>query len=250
MEKNEYYKMYQFENDYWWYQGLHHLIHSFVDKHYKKNNQEPLTIFDAGCGTGRMMELLKDYGNTEGIDYAEEALELCKKRGVTNVKQGDLNQWQGKTEHYDIIISSDVLSNSGVNDDLAVVESFHRALKPGGLLLLNLPAFELIRREHDAAIFGKRRYRKYRFNRKLKERGFGIKRSSYRLPLLFFFLLLQKPFDKPVASHEAQSDLKPLSKGLNSTLLLMHRIENSLIRRGIPLLLGSSLFIAAQKPPA
>ena len=81
MEKNEYAKMYGLENTYWWYRGLHELIERYVQRHAKKT-VGPLFVLDAGCGTGRMLEILGNYGIAEGFDYSEEALNFCKKKRI------------------------------------------------------------------------------------------------------------------------------------------------------------------------
>jgi SAM-dependent methyltransferase len=256
MKIDEYRKMFEFENGYWWYRGLHELTLSFVTR--KKREQEkkapntPLIIFDAGCGTCRMLELLQDFGTVEGLDYSPEAVHLCLERGLTSVSQGDLNNWSPEADRYDVIISSDVISNRGVKDDAAVLKLFYKALKPDGILILNLPAFEVLFRVHDAAIFGKRRYRKKYFLRQLKELGFRIKRASYRLPPLFFFILLKKLlFERNAAAAGTEdSDLKPLPRFLNGLLLWMHRLENRLIAWGVPLPLGSSLFVVCAREKA
>lgn len=244
MIEEEYIKMYEFENHYWWYRGLHELVCSYVDKTGKKGN-----IFDAGCGTGRMLELLEKYGTVEGIDYSPEAIALCRERGLKRVETGDLNTWNCSPGIYDVIISSDVICTSGVDDDLAVVKKFYTALKPGGYLILNLPAFDLLRRMHDIAVSGKRRYRKRKTVRALEEIGFRMVRAGYRLPALFIFILIQKYIlglfstNKPVTS-----DLKPLPSLVNRLLLFMNRLENKLFTAGVPFLFGSSLFTVCEKP--
>ena len=242
--------MFQFENDYWWYRGLHELVLHYVEniRNTKNHNQqEPLNIFDAGCGTGRMMELLAPYGKVEGIDYSEDAVNLCKKRGLENVRKDDVNTWAAPAEIYDVIISNDVIYNSGVEDDMAVVGKFHQALIPNGLLIMNLPAFEALRRKHDIAVFGIRRYRKKRTLRDLKKIGFISAHTSYRLPPLFFIMLLQKHLLERFSKKKAECDLTLLPSAMNSFLLCLHRLENKIITTGIPLPLGSSLFLVCKK---
>ena len=250
MEKNEYYKMYDFENDYWWYRGLHELVLHHVKKfkESKSGSNEQLKIFDAGCGTGRMMELLAPYGIVEGGDYSDDAVKLCKERGLENAVSCDLNTWSPASNEYDIIISNDVVCTSGVDDDMKVMKTFFDALKPGGIVILNHPAFMALRRRHDIAVFGKRRYRKYKSIKDMKQLGFKTLRASYRLPWLFFFILLQKNLVERFQKSAAVSDLNKLPGFLNSFILFMNRIENKLISWGIPMVVGSSLFLVCEKP--
>ncbi|MCX6583323.1 MAG: class I SAM-dependent methyltransferase [Candidatus Aminicenantes bacterium] len=259
MIKEEYDKMYEFEDHYWWYRGLHELVRYYVAKtgeerkKRKESNDssdEPLKIFDAGCGTGRMLELLSEYGAVEGVDYSPEAIALCRKRGLRRVETCDLNLWESPPDVYDVIISNDVICTSGVTDDLAVLRKFHTALKPGGRLVLNFPAFTVLSRIHDIAVSGIRRYRKKKTVRALEEMDFRIVRANYRLPALFVFILFQKyilglfPRDE---SKNVTSDLKPLPSWLNRLLFFMNRLENRLFTCGVPFLFGSSLFIVCKK---
>lgn len=248
MEKNEYYKMFKFENDYWWYRGLHELVLYYANKY--KKQQPPgqiLNIFDAGCGTGRTMEILAPLGTITGLDYSPEAIELCQERHLTHAQIGNLNTWTAPGNTYDLIISNDVICTSGILDDWAIIKKFHQALKPGGQLILNLPAYKILRRRHDIAVFGKRRYRKYKTLEQLKPIGFKTIRATYRLPLLFFVMILKKFLVESFNKNKIESDLKPLPKFINSLLLGGHRLENRLINIGIPFPLGSSLFLVCQK---
>jgi SAM-dependent methyltransferase len=249
MENHEYQLMYQFENGYWWYRALHELVRFYVCKYRdsKASLKEPLRIFDAGCGTGKLMELLNSVGSVEGIDYSEEAIRFCKERGLGQAQQGDLNTWAPAAGAYDVLISNDVIYNAGVHNDMMVMEKFHLALRPGGMLILNLPAFESLRRRHDAAVSGKRRYRRRSMLRALCRIGFSPVCASYRLPALFCFLLLQKHLVERFMKGKAESDLKPIPAWINTLLLWLNRVENKLIAAGIPLPFGSSLFLVCKR---
>jgi SAM-dependent methyltransferase len=245
MEDAEYYKMFEFEDNYWWYRGLHELVEHFVNTFH---SDQPLRILDAGCGTGRMLELLKNYGIIEGIDFSPLAVTLCEHRQLKNIEIANLNHWDSREKTYDVLISNDVICTSNVDDDLAVVKKFHRALKPGGALILNLPAFDCLRRPHDTAVFGKRRYRKKKLVNDLERIGFRIVMANYRLPFLFLFILIQKNINKLFASDKKiTSDLNPLPSILNRSLLFLNRIENKMIISGLPFPFGSSLFVVCKK---
>lgn len=245
MHRDEYLKMFEFENEYWWYRGLHELIEYYVRTF---GSNRPLMIFDAGCGTGRMMEILDKYGTVEGMDYSPVAVSLCRQRNLKNAEIGNLNDWDVEEGIYDVLISNDVICTSGVDDDLMVIQKFHRALKPGGYLVMNLPAFGCLRRRHDIAVLIKRRYRKGYLAKDLKKIGFRVIRINYRHPLLFILIIIKKIFFKfSAGNNDAISDLKPLPALLNQSLLVLTRIENRMITRGVPFLFGSSLFVVCQK---
>ncbi len=244
MEKNEYAAMYELETEYWWYKALSELVESNIKKIFK---DKELDILDAGCGTGRMVEILSSYGHVEGVDYSEEAIKFCKKRGLENVKIEDLNNWNPNSKLYDVIISLDVIYHAGIEDDIEVLNKFQNALNKNGTLILNLPAFNILRRRHDRQVFGKRRYRKKSMIKSLENAEFDVRKISYRLPHLFFVILIKKTIEKLAGFPEAKSDLNPLPPWLNTLLLFTNRIENKLINLGVSIPLGSSLFIIANK---
>jgi SAM-dependent methyltransferase len=245
MENHEYQLMYEFENGYWWYQALHELVLHHVQRFDRARTERKrrLRVFDAGCGTGRLMELLNPIAEVEGIDYSEEAIRLCKRRGLARAEQGDLNTWSPADSAYDVVISNDVICTSGVRDDKEAMRKFHHALRPGGLLILNLPSFELLRRRHDEAVCTVRRYRRDAALRTLREIGFSPVCATYRLPALFCFLLLQKHLVERFKRSRADSDLKPIPAWLNAVMYGFNRAENALLKAGLSLPFGSSLFL-------
>ena len=131
MFKPEYQIMYEAENDYWWYVGLHNLIKKIIDKQGNK-----LEILDAGCGTCRLMQLLSVNHSVEGFDFSEEALKFCKKRNIQNIHLQDLNYWI-HSKKYDVIISADVICSIGIENEKNIFKNFYDGLKKNGILILN-----------------------------------------------------------------------------------------------------------------
>jgi SAM-dependent methyltransferase len=242
LEKNEYYAIFKLENDYWWYRGLHELI-----EHYLKIFAEtrPLRILDAGCGTGRLMEIMQPYGRVEGLDYSPDAIKLAKSRGLSAVGREDLQAWEPAEAAYDIITCIDVLYH--LENDESVLRTFRKALKKNGLLMVNVPAHEFLRRHHDRIVHTKRRYTLEGIKQKLQHAGFGIEKATYRLPLLALVILFIKIIEWFAKPESVDSDLKPLPKPVNGVMLFMNRLENFLIRSGIRLPFGSSAFVIARK---
>jgi len=245
MERDEYRKMFKQESVYWWYLGLHELVEFYVQSY---PSDKPLNILDAGCGTGRMIEILNRYGVVTGFERSSIAISFCAHRGLRNIKSEDLNTWTPQPEMYDIIVSNDVLSDSGIETDLAVAEKYHTALKTGGYLLMNLPAFVWLRRPHDFAVSTQRRYQKKNIVPYLEKTGFCCRKSSYRLPLLFILILIRKySIDTFRKKNKVTSDFIRLPSFLNQCLLSLVRIENRMIESGISFIFGSSLFLVCEK---
>ncbi len=245
MHLNEYQIMYEYEDHYWWYKALHELIEYYVIKERKVKNKI-LDIFDAGCGTGKLLTILEKYGNTKGVDYSESAIMYCKKRGLKNTEIQDLCNCQFNESKYDIITHIDILCCVEIENEMRIIKSFYNALKPDGVLILNLPAFQCLRRRHDVAVGSHRRYRRNSFVPKLIDIGFGVEIKSYRLPVLFIPILIKKYIELLQKKKEIKSDFIPLPFFVNWFLLQFFRIENQIIKK-INIPFGTSLFIVVRK---
>lgn len=241
MNKEEYKNIYQNEHSFWWYRILDDLVEYFVAIYGKKN---PIKILDAGCGTGRVMSRLSKFGAVSGIDASPIAVEMCQSRGLSDVKIADLNQWSAENE-FTIIVSLDVLYHKSVTDIDKIMHSFNKALCPGGILIMNLPAFKILRRAHDEIVGGDKRFRKREIKNILTGNGFQVHTISYRYVSLFIFILLRKLFGE--VRKKPESDLARLSAPVNGSFYLLHRIENEIIKTGFSIPLGSSLFVVARK---
>ena len=244
MWKQEYSNMFELENDYWWYRGIHELIEYFVRQ---EAAGERLAILDAGCGTGKLMMILNRYGDVSGFDFSEEAIRHSRERGIGGVKIQDLNEWEPPALSFHVVTCIDVLCHSAIRDVFSVLTKFHSCLKKDGILILNLPACECLRRDHDIVVKTVRRFRKNELGGPLRDAGFEIEVSSYRLAVLFLIILMRKLLRVFAAANTPSSDLKVLPSFVNSLMLAMSRAENLLISKGISSPLGSSLFIVARK---
>jgi SAM-dependent methyltransferase len=225
---------------------LQGLVEKYIRSFAKKAGTRP-SLLDAGCGTGRMMELAGRYGTVEGFDFSPEALEFCARRGLRSVSRRDINEWSSPKATYDIIYSLDVLCHCSIRDRQAVLDRFYGALKPGGICIMNLPAFELLRRNHDAAVHTSQRFTKSPFVQMLEKAGFDVQIATYRLPHFFIIMLVKKIVERFLPSGDLRSDLSPLPGWLNGLLLRLNAIENAIIFRGVTLPFGGSLFVVGKK---
>jgi SAM-dependent methyltransferase len=243
MRIDEYTNMFALEDRFWWYRGVHDLILGYLQK------QPPsrLSILDAGCGTGKLMTLLSPLGEVSGIDASEQALQYCRERGLSAVEVVDLNAWSPAASTYDVITCIDVLCHESVRDIGVVLERFQQGLRPGGSLILNLPAFESLRRDHDTVVQTVRRLREEDVLPLLRERGFEVALSTYRLPALYCMIRIRKALAPAKERSTPQSDLKLISPLFDRLLWWMHWLENRLMLAGLRFPVGSSLFVVARK---
>ena len=236
--------MYEIETDHWWFRSLHELVISSL----KNQNLDSLSILDAGCGTGRLMVQMQNLGKITGFDFRETALSYCQKRQLKNVKKTDLNTWEPKENEFDFIVSLDVISDQGIKDDKLLLKKFYTSLKPGGKLILHMPAFPILKRSHDKAATIRNRYLKNGIVSIANQIGFSNIQVEYRLSFAFPLFFLVRLYELVFKKHEKdRSDLYALPTFANNFLLRVSQLENFLICRGWSFPFGTSLFSILHK---
>ncbi len=128
--------MYKAEVRHWWYLGMHAITRGILDRYIGRGNA--LTILDAGCGTGAVLDYLKDYGTPSGVDFSPEALRFCRSRGLYRLSQASVTELPFPDNTFDLITSFDVLSECGPVKDEQGTKEFFRVLKLGGHLQQSL----------------------------------------------------------------------------------------------------------------
>lgn len=250
MKLPEYQAMFALEDTHWWYVGLRHQIVTALRRWMvpQPAGAQPVKVLDAGCGTGSLLEHLSQRNHQwlAGVDLEWEGLRLSRSRGLPNLLQGSVASLPVQSDTFDVVISIDVLCSIGVDEEAALRE-LHRILKPGGLAILQVPAFEWLRSEHDVAVSTRHRYRCREVNRLVEGAGFTVRQSQYRNTLLFPVMAPLRLLKRHrVHAAEAQSDVKPLPRLLNRMLTRMLIFEAHLSQR-VRLPFGLSVFCIAQK---
>lgn len=248
MEEHEYQKMYDMEEDYWWYVGLHRLILNVLRE--RRSGEHAPTVLDAGCGTGRLITMLKTEGfQAVGIDFAAEALRLSTSRGIGDLVQASIEQIPYKSDTFDLLVSLDVLSCLDTDQRRRAFGEMRRVVKPGGYVVLNLPAYDFLRSSHDAAQHIIHRFSRGEVRSMLRQTGFTPEVCTYRNTLLFPLAATVRLLRRSSTSTTCpQSDLRPIPRPVNSFLTQILLSENHLIRKGVRLPAGLSLFCIARNP--
>jgi ubiquinone/menaquinone biosynthesis C-methylase UbiE len=183
MQRDEYATMFRVEQTHWWYGALHRLIFQTLETELPDWRDQK--ILDAGCGTGAILQSLGNPARNVGIDLAPEAIEFCRQRGLKNVRQGDICHLPFADASFDAVICSSVIYHQWVSDVDAALREMHRVLRPGGLLIINVPAFRFLHSAHDAAVMTARRFRRPELQSLLRAQNFTIQRLTYWTTLLF-----------------------------------------------------------------
>lgn len=244
MKESEYRSIYSVEDAHWWYKGLREIVFSSL----KSAVSGRVFALDAGCGTGAVLKRLLEEGHRAvGVDFSPTALAFCAERGLSRLVRGSVSELPFRDESFDAVVSLDVIYHAAVEDDVEALREFRRVLRKGGVLILNLPAFEFLRSPHDLANQTKRRYTKAMLAEKLKSAGFSIERVTYRNAALFPAIATVRLLKKAFAAGDSKdSDLGKVNPVLNSALTCVLSLENVILRR-LDMPFGSSVFSVARK---
>jgi SAM-dependent methyltransferase len=241
----EYGRMYEAEETQWWYAGMRAISLSLLGSVWTDGGAEARRILDAGCGTGNNLVHFRRWGRTVGVDLSLEALRFCRTRGVAAAR-GSLLSLPFPKESFDAVLSFDVLYHRWVEDDRAAVRELARVMRPGGLLLLRVPALKMLWGAHDEAVHSRHRYTTGEVRRLLEGEGLEIVRLSYANTLLFPVIAARRTLDRLL--HRHGSDVGFLPPPMEWTFRNLLGLEARLVRR-LSLPVGASVFALARRPP-
>ena len=242
------------EDAHWWYRGLRDVLARTLTRPDLRLPDEP-KVLDAGCGTGANLELLRQLLRPSylgGFDTSEEALRLAgSKADGADLYPSDIRDPEIRVDSLDLVVSMDVIYIPGVERSLDGLRRIVERLRPGGLFVVNLPAYDWLYSEHDIVIHTSERYTAGRVRSLMSGLGLEIERLSYRVFFLFPAVVLTRlPGMMRVRREQAvaRSDLTRVpARAINEILFRTLRLENSRIARGRSFPWGSSVFAVGRK---
>lgn len=276
MQQEEYHRLWQYEEWYWWYRAQRM---NLIDALRESGVGPGARVLDAGCGTGSLLqEVSQRLGVTAcGMDVSCHAAGLWPDSKPTAC-QASVNSIPFRESSFDAVYSVDVLGCRGVNIGEAWTE-MTRVLRPGGVLVLLVPAYQWMLSTHDAAVHSVHRFTRVELARIAQESGLQVVRLTHRFPLFFPAIAATRWLRKwqagvvtrrhvAIAASQAgwsgaatsalstsdnsdegnaRSDLRPIPDWLNAFLLSIARVEHVLFRR-VTVPFGSTILLTARKP--
>ena len=205
----------------------------FILKQFARYIQDNDNVLDFGAGIGTFARLVKREGvNLHCIEKDGQQMEYLKENGFSC--SAELPE---KRDFYDVVYSINVLEH--IEDDRAVLDEIRGILKPGGILVLWVPAFQILYSSFDRRVGHLRRYSRKGLKKKVAESGYDIKRLKYSDSLGWFVTLLFKL----IGSRKGRINRKVLlfySNFLLPISILMDRVLSPFI--------GKNLIVIAEKP--
>ena len=212
-------------------------------------------VIEHGCGTGYVLAgLQRIFPRAEvmGADLFPEALAFARRRFAGTLLTVDVLN-SGFKDEFDLIGFFDVLEH--LDDDLAVLRALRSQLRPGGSLVLSVPAHMSLWSDYDIAACHRRRYSVQQLKSQLTAAGFRVDYCTQFMSLLFPLVWVRRRLAgrrnragsaamDPVEREKAELQVPAL---LNRALALALRPEAWCISRRLRLPAGTSLLALATR---
>ncbi len=242
--------------NHWWFASRTRALNAILNR--LLYHSPDFRLLDVGCGAGNMIHHLSRYGWVKGLEIDPRPVKVARERGydvdlfdVTKPMPFDPNT-------FDAITALDVIEHN--EDDLAILGDSYRILKPGGHIIITVPALMWLWSHNDDINAHVRRYSARELKQKLEQTGFTVRRLTFNnffvFPLAAALILLRRGAESEpeLASHhldeeEYQVEMEPASPPVNAVLTIVGKIEAALIKY-VNLPIGTSLIAVAQKPEA
>jgi ubiquinone/menaquinone biosynthesis C-methylase UbiE len=243
MEDDEYDTLAALEDRHWWYAGQRAIAGALLRRVPLSPNA---AILDAGCGVGGGLTWLREsageLGTVTGIDLHPRALRHAAQVS-RRVARASVEALPFPEQSFDLVTSFEVLYHLDVADDLAALREFARVLRPGGWLMVRVPAHDWLRGAHDRQVHTRHRYSRREMGQKLRQAGFSIQRLSYVGAFLFPLAAVRRLAQRQGQAH---TDVTLPGPFLNALLTRLLAAEGA----WLPWLntpLGLSVIAVAQK---
>lgn len=239
--------MLDLDERHWWYRGRRRVI---VGELSRLGLPERARILDAGCGSGRTMVDLARYGVVSGIELDADAAAAAARRDGFEVRIGRVEQLPYDDARFDLITCLDVIEH--VPDDREALRELRRVCRPGGWLIVTVPAYPLLWSRHDEQNHHHRRYTRGTLHAAALASGWELARLTSFMSLLLIpaaaVRLAQRHLTTPVGERGTDLELGPA--WLNGLLELPLAAEAGWLGRGHSLPFGLSLLGVLRKPAA
>jgi SAM-dependent methyltransferase len=244
MQQHTYAIMDRVEDSHWWFVGRRAILESFMQKICSslKPQDSRLSILDVGCGTGANLEMLSAFGDAEGVDVSDDALEFCRRKGLM-VQKGLAEKLPYDDGSFDVTTALDVVEH--LDDDIAGLKEMYRVTRSGGYSLIFVPAFMWLWGVQDDISHHRIRYTKKEIVERLKQVGYSVERATYA-NFTFFAPILGGRTIMRVTGIKPESENNITISALNGVFGKLFSAERHILKN-LDFPFGVSIVVVARK---
>lgn len=239
MDRIVYDRMAAHDSTHWWYTARRDILADFLAR--EGHLPRDARILEIGCGTGHNLPMLAAFGTVDAIEIDPAAREIASARLGKPVGAAPLPDLTGvERGSYDLVAVLDVVEH--IAADVAALKAMAACLKPGGKILITVPAHQWMWSAHDVVNHHHRRYSKASLAAAIRAAGLEPRKLGYFNSLLFPLAAASRLAGRLTGKDD--SDDSPPPRLLNTLFEAIFRLERHLVGR-VPLSPGVSIITLA-----
>ena len=258
MERRVYQQMEAVEDHHWWFVGRRAVIGAVLDRAAaaagRPVGDRRMRVLDAGCGSGGNLGLYAGPGGVVGagpggvfgVDTDTGALGQARRRGYRGVAVASLAALAFPDGTFDLVAATDVVEH--VEDDLGALRELLRVTRPGGHLVVTVPAYQWLWSDSDVQLGHHRRYTRPQLARRCRAAGAEVIRASYFNTTLLPAIAVARTLRQRRGQAMAATELEATGPLANRLLRLPMVGEARLVGAGANLPAGVSIICLCRKP--
>ncbi|WP_413060686.1 class I SAM-dependent methyltransferase [Sphingomonas carotinifaciens] len=240
MDRIVYDRMAAHDSTHWWYRARRDILADYLTRYAAL--PADARILEIGCGTGHNLPMLSGFGRVEAIEIDPAARAIAGERLGRPVGDAPLPALPGvERGAYDLVAVLDVVEH--IEDDVAALKAMGDLLRPGGKILIAVPAHQWMWSAHDVVNHHHRRYSKATLAAAIERAGLRAKKLTYFNSLLFPLAAAARLAGRMTGRDD--SDDSPPPKPLNAAFETIFRLERHLVGR-LPMTPGVSIVTLAE----
>lgn len=240
MDRIVYDRMAAHDSTHWWYRARRDILSDYLTRY--GNLPKSARILEIGCGTGHNLPMLAQFGEVDAIEIDPAARRIAGERLGKPVGDAPLPDLPGVARGaYDLVAVLDVVEH--IEDDVAALKGMASLLKPGGKILIAVPAHQWMWSAHDVVNHHHRRYSKASLAKAIDAAGLKPAKLTYFNSLLFPLAAAARIAGRLTGRDD--SDDSPPAKPLNALFERIFRLERHAVGR-VPLTPGVSIVTLAE----
>ena len=241
MDRRVYDRMAEHDTTHWWYRARRDVLSDYIRRYARLSDDA--RILEIGCGTGHNLPMLATFGTVDAIEIDPAARRIASERLGRPVGDSPLPALPGVARGaYDMVAVLDVVEH--IADDVAALRAMAECLKPGGVILIAVPAHPWLWSAHDVVNHHHRRYTKQALSKAIGDAGLSYRKMRWMNALLFPLAAAARVAGRITGRDD--SDDSPPAKPLNAVFERIFRLERHLIGR-VPMTPGVSIVTLAER---
>jgi ubiquinone/menaquinone biosynthesis C-methylase UbiE len=249
-------KLYQIEDRHFWFRTRQAFVSALTEQ-IIADFPPGYRVMEIGCGTGNLLKALESTcrnGVVFGLDLFWEGLAFAQQRTTAGLIQARAECMPFCNNQFDLIGMFDVLEH--LENDEGILTSIQQMLKPGGKLLLTVPAHGELWSTFDLISYHQRRYEPSDLKAKLIKSGFSVEYMSECMQVLHPLAKLRRKAPiilEPLSNQEKERTRKRANQelsimpGMNEIAFQLLRLELKQIKQRKTIARGTSIIVIAQK---